>query len=44
LDYKYNRAVFFDGSFFHKTNDVDMKEGDENKRISYTMLFGRNLE
>jgi len=44
IGYKYNRAVFFDGSFFHKTNDVDMKEGDENKRISYTMLFGRNLE
>ena len=44
IGYKYNRAVFFDGAFFHKTNDVDMKEGDENKRISYTMLFGRNLE
>jgi len=42
VDYKSNRAVFFDGAYFHKTDDVHMKEGKENKRVNYTMLFGSN--
>ena len=41
-DVKFNRAIFFDGAYFHKTDDVDMKEGFKNKRVSYTMLFGIN--
>ena len=44
ITYKSNRAVLFDGSYFHKTNGVSMKEGYENMRISYTYLFGKNLE
>jgi|TARA_R100001460_G_scaffold78127_1_gene119088 hypothetical protein len=44
IKYKSNRVVFFNGAFFHKTNDVSMKEGFENKRVSYTLLFGNNLE
>tara|TARA_R100001480_G_scaffold67960_1_gene79316 strand:+ start:56 stop:661 length:606 start_codon:yes stop_codon:yes gene_type:complete len=44
IKYKSNRAIFFDGSYFHKTNEVSMKEGFENMRISYTLLFGNNLE
>jgi|TARA_R110002012_G_scaffold179037_1_gene344551 hypothetical protein len=42
IKYKFNRAIFFDGAYFHKTDDVDMKEGFKNKRVSYTMLFGIN--
>ena len=44
IPYKYNRAVFFDGAYFHTSNDVSMKEGIENRRISFTMLFGEQLE
>lgn len=44
IKYKSNRAIFFNGSYFHKTNEVSMKEGFENMRISYTLLFGNNLE
>ena len=44
VDYKSNRAVFFDGAYFHASNNISTKEGFENKRISYTMLFGSQLE
>lgn len=43
IEYRYNRAIFFDGSYFHKTDNVNMKDGDENRRVSYTMLFGTSL-
>ena len=44
INYKSNRAIFFNGAYFHKTNEVSMKKGFENRRISYTLLFGNNLE
>lgn len=44
IKYKSNRAVFFNGAYFHETNKVSMKGGVDNKRISYTLLFGENLE
>jgi hypothetical protein len=44
VPYKSNRAIFFDGAYFHNSNGVSMKKGFENKRISYTMLFGSQLE
>jgi len=44
ISYKSNRAIFFNGAYFHKTNEVSMKKGFENMRISYTLLFGNNLE
>ena len=44
IDYKSNRAVIFNGAYFHKSNSVSMKEGVENRRVSYTMLFGSQLE
>ena len=43
IDYKSNRAIIFNGAYFHKSNDVSMKEGVENRRVSYTMLFGSQL-
>ena len=44
IDYKSNRAVIFNGAYFHSSNGVSMKEGLENKRVSYTLLFGSQLE
>ena len=43
-EYKYNRGILFNGAYFHRTADVSMKDGHENKRISFTMLFGHQLE
>ena len=44
IDYKCNRAVFFDGALFHATDDVSTKYGDYNRRVSYTMLFGNPVK
>ena len=44
IPYKSNRAFLFDGAYFHQTIRVSMKEGIENRRVSYTMLFGSQLE
>jgi len=44
IDYKSNRAVIFNGAYFHESNQISMKEGIENRRVSYTMLFGSQLE
>ena len=44
IKYKYNRAIIFDGALFHKTDDVKTKNGIYDKRVSYTMLFGRALQ
>ena len=35
-----NRAVIFDSDLFHRTADLDFRQGDENRRINVTMLFG----
>ena len=43
IKYKCNRAIFFDGSLFHKTDTIKTYEGLLNKRVSYTILFGDNL-
>lgn len=40
VPYKSNRAIFFDGAYFHASNGISTNEGFENKRVSYTMLFG----
>jgi len=44
IAYKSNRAIFFNGAYFHESNGVSMKDGVENRRVSYTLLFGKNLE
>jgi len=40
VPYKYNRAIIFDASMPHETDSVSMKKGQNNKRVSYTMLYG----
>jgi len=44
IPHKSNRALLFNGAYFHQSNGISMKEGIENQRISYTMLFGSQLE
>jgi hypothetical protein len=44
IPYRYNRAIFFNGALFHRTNGVETKPGMEHRRVSYTMLFGEDLE
>ncbi len=39
IPYKYNRAIIFRGHTFHKTDNVHMKQGHENKRVNYTFLY-----
>ena len=39
IDYKFNRAVIFDSSFFHQSQPVVTKPGYENRRINYTLLY-----
>jgi hypothetical protein len=40
IEYKFNRALFFNSAYFHETAGVETKKGHENKRINYTFLFG----
>jgi len=44
INYRYNRAIFFNGALFHRTDGVKTKNEIFNRRISYTMLFGNTLE
>jgi hypothetical protein len=41
IPYKYQRATIFLGSMYHETMGVDMKDGKDNKRVSYTYLFDK---
>tara|TARA_B110000444_G_scaffold227205_1_gene232214 strand:+ start:197 stop:2032 length:1836 start_codon:yes stop_codon:yes gene_type:complete len=41
IPYSENRAVIFNSNLFHETDDINFKEGYENRRINITMLFGR---
>jgi len=36
-----NRAVIFNSNLFHETDNIEFKEGYENRRINVTLLFGR---
>jgi hypothetical protein len=41
VPYRANRAVIFDSSLFHKTDEISFADGYENRRIDITMLYGR---
>ena len=41
VSYNENRAVIFNSNLFHETDDIEFKEGYENRRINVTILFGR---
>ena len=44
VPYKENRAVLFNSSLFHETDNINFKEGYENRRINVTILFGNRLD
>lgn len=41
VPYRSNRAVIFDSSLFHATDEIRFKEGYLNRRINITLLYGR---
>ncbi len=41
VPHKQNRAVIFNSDLFHATDDIDFKDGYENRRINVTLLYGR---
>ena len=43
VPHKQNRMVLFDSLVFHRTMDLDFKPGFTNRRISFSMLFGKPL-
>ena len=40
VPYRQNRAVLFNSDYFHRTGDLNFKEGYENRRINVTRLYG----
>lgn len=43
VPYKENRAVLFDSTYFHATDELKFKDGYENRRINCTLLYGQDL-
>jgi hypothetical protein len=41
IPYRSNRAVIFDSSLFHATDDMRFKEGYLDRRINLTLLYGK---
>ena len=41
VPYNENRVVIFNSNLFHETDNIEFKEGYENRRINVTMLFGQ---
>ncbi len=44
VPYRCNRAVLFNSSLFHETDQIHFAEGYEQRRINVTYLFGRGLK
>ena len=40
VPYRQNRAIIFNGNFFHKTSKYNFKQGYKNRRLNLTLLFG----
>jgi Flp pilus assembly protein TadD len=40
VPYNENRVVMFNSNLLHETDNIEFKEGYENRRINVTMLFG----
>jgi len=41
IPYVQNRAIVFDSTYFHKTDDIAFKPGYKNRRINVTFLYGK---
>ena len=44
IPYRANRAVLFHSNLFHRSDDIQFKEGFENRRINISMLFGERRQ
>lgn len=43
VPHRQNRMVLFNSALFHKSDDMNFKEGYENRRINVTLLYGKGL-
>jgi len=41
IPYVQNRAILFDSTYFHRTDDMCFREGYTNRRINLTFLYGK---
>ncbi|MBN9546002.1 MAG: tetratricopeptide repeat protein [Alphaproteobacteria bacterium] len=41
VPHRANRAVIFDSDLFHETDQIEFRDGYQNRRINVTMLYGR---
>lgn len=41
VPYLQNRAIMFDSTYFHRTDDMCFKKGYKNRRINVTFLYGK---
>ena len=41
IPYKANRMVIFNSKLFHKTDKFEFKKGYKNRRINFTIMFGK---
>ena len=41
IPYRANRVVIFDSDLFHKTDEIEFKDGYLNRRINVTLLYGK---
>jgi hypothetical protein len=41
IPYRSNRAIIFDSNLFHATDRMVFRDGYRNRRINFTLLYGR---
>ena len=41
VPYRQNRATIFDSMLLHQSGEIQFKRGYKNRRINFTLLFGR---
>ena len=44
IPYRENRAVLFHSNLFHKSDQIDFRDGFENRRMNITLLFGKRQD
>jgi len=44
VPYIQNRAILFDSTYFHRTDNMKFKKGYKNRRINMTFLYGRRAD
>jgi hypothetical protein len=43
VEYRFNRVVLFNSNYFHRSQPVKFKRGDENRKINYALLFSSDI-